>query len=99
MSAAALSPQELEMIAEDIGGFAHDPLGYVRYVYPWAEGPLEKSKGPHTWQRELMTFVRQWLTNSLEGEDRERFGSETRFKPCKIAVSSGHGIGKSAQVA
>jgi len=98
VSAIALSPQERELVAADIGMFAHDPLGYVKYVYPWGEGPLEKHTGSRTWQAEVLTFIGQWLSNSLEGEDRERFGSDTRFKPCKIAVSSGHGIGKSTLV-
>ena len=95
----ALSPQERQMVSEDVGAFAYDPLGYVKYVYPWNEDALEKHAGPRSWQRELLIFVGQWLTNSLTGEDRDRFGSETRFKPCKVALSSGHGIGKTAEVA
>jgi len=90
VSTAALSPQELEMIAEDIGSFAHDPLGYVNYVYPWLEPdkPLEKHAGPRTWQAQLLTDIGEHLQNP-----------DTRHTPFKAAVSSGHGIGKSTIVA
>jgi hypothetical protein len=40
---------------------------------------------PRKWQTEILEYVGQWLSNP-----------ETRYQPCKVAVSSGHGIGKSA---
>lgn len=88
MSAAAAIP--IDLIAADIGAFAHDPLGYVKYVYPWGEAgkPLEKHFGPRTWQAQLLRDVGEHLSNP-----------ETRFTPFKAAVSSGHGIGKSTIVA
>lgn len=77
------------MVAQDIGAFTHDPLGYVTYVYPWGEeGPLEKHSGPRVWQARLLKDVGEHLANP-----------ETRFIPFKAAVSSGHGIGKSTIVA
>ena len=88
-----------QAVAADLGAFTHDPLKAVLYGFPWGESELEKAHGPRAWQAEILDFVGKWLTNSLEGEDRERFGTETQFKPCKVAVSSGHGIGKSALVA
>jgi hypothetical protein len=89
VSAVALSPQEQEMVGLDIGAFAHDPLGYVKYVYPWKDaGPLEKHSGPRTWQARILADVAAHLGNP-----------ETRFTPFKAVVSSGHGIGKSTIVA
>ena len=28
------------LLAEDIAGFTHDPLGYALYAYPWGDGQL-----------------------------------------------------------
>src|SRR6185437_15293229 len=48
-------------------------------------GSLEGSTGPRKWQAEILAYIRDHLSNPA-----------TRYTPCKIAVSSGHGIGKSA---
>jgi len=40
---------------------------------------------PRKWQAEVLAYITEYLNNPA-----------TRFQPCKIAVSSGHGIGKSA---
>lgn len=40
---------------------------------------------PRKWQTGILDYIGQWMSNP-----------ETRFQPCKVAVSSGHGIGKSA---
>jgi hypothetical protein len=63
----------------------HDPLGFVRYTYPWGEGELEKASGPYQWQKEILTILSEHLSSPT-----------TRHTPCQVAVSSGHGIGKSA---
>lgn len=78
---------EQSMLAEDLGSFTHDPLGAVLYGFPWGEKELESSAGPRTWQANVLKAVGDHLSNP-----------ETRFKPFKCAVSSGHGIGKSALV-
>jgi hypothetical protein len=75
-------------LAEDIAGFTHDPKGFVRYAFPWGEGELSDSEGPREWQDGVLTAISEHLSNP-----------STRFQPCCIAVSSGHGIGKSAEVA
>lgn len=72
-------------LIEDIASFTQDPLGYVRYAYPWGEiGELEEDKGPLKWQVEVLT----------ELGDKLRSG----IKKIRIAVASGHGIGKSALI-
>lgn len=88
MEAATSNPQ-VELI-EDLGGLTHDPLGFVKYSYPWGEGELvqEGSDKPRQWQREILIYLGQHLKNK-----------ETRHSPCCIAVASGHGIGKSALIA
>lgn len=73
-----------EMIAE-VGETMFDPLAYAERFYPWGEGALEGSTGPRKWQSEILGYLRDHIGNS-----------KTRYTPCKVAVSSGHGIGKSA---
>lgn len=100
MSTASTYPvEDLRMLASDIGSFSQDPLGAIRYGFKWGEGDLEGVSGPRKWQGEVYDFVGQWFTNSLEGADRVQFGSDTRYKPCRIAISSGNGPGKSAAAA
>jgi hypothetical protein len=73
-----------ELLAE-VGETIFDPLAYAQRFYPWGEGALEGSKGPRKWQGEILAYIRDHIANPA-----------TRCTPCKIAVSSGHGIGKSA---
>lgn len=77
-------------IADDIGSFTHDPLGHCMYAYPWGEegSVLQEFTGPRDWQRDTFGIIKDHLTNP-----------ETRHQPCKIAVASGHGVGKSAHIA
>lgn len=74
------------MLANDIAGFTHDPLGHALYSYPWATRLLT-AKGPRKWQRDVMNEIGDHLANPA-----------TRFQPCRIARASGHGIGKSALI-
>ena len=85
MASKAISPEA--MLAVDIAGFTHDPLGYAMYSYPWGEGVLAETNGPRSWQCDTMEDIRAHLENP-----------ETRFVPLRIAVASGHGIGKSALI-
>lgn len=64
---------------------ADDPLAYVNAFWRWGNGPLVNSTGPRAWQAEILAYVGRHLQNA-----------KTRYTPCRIAVSSGHGIGKSA---
>jgi hypothetical protein len=76
-------------LAREIGAFAYDPLKHALFAFPWGvEGtPLAELSGPRTWQRGVKEVIRDHLADP-----------ETRFTPCLIAVASGHGIGKSAEV-
>ena len=93
MSAAALSLPDLSQnplaaVSAELADYIHDPLGFVMAAYPWGEGELEGETGPRAHQRRFLTELRDHLENP-----------ETRYKPFRKAVSSGHGIGKTAEIA
>ena len=76
------------MLAEDVAGFTHDPLGYCMYSFPWEEaGPLADVKGPRAWQCDTLEDIREHLEDPAK-----------RFEPLMLAVASGHGVGKSALI-
>ena len=70
----------------DVGAFGLDPLGYVRFAFPWGVPgtPLAADSGPEDWQCEVLQQLGQGLANRAEA--------------VRSAVASGHGIGKSALV-
>ena len=62
-----------------------DPLGFVDWAFTWGSGPLAAHKGPEKWQADVLARIGEGL----------RAGKG----PVRIAVASGHGVGKSALVA
>lgn len=89
------NPTQLEMeLVEDIAAFFNDPEGFVRYAFPWGQAgtPLAKETGPDVWQCDVMREMRAAL---LAGETADK-ALQTAIQ---IAVSSGHGIGKTGFVA
>ena len=80
-----LAADELEL-AMDIGSFSLDPPGFMKYAFPWGSEKLP-APGPRTWQNDINSLVASHFGNP-----------ETRFQPLQIAVASGHGIGKSAEI-
>lgn len=81
-----------QQLIEDIVAFEHDPLGYVMYAFPWGvKGtPLERLKGPRTWQRELLDD----LGRKLQAQELT-----DSFEVLQYAFATGHGPGKSALLA
>lgn len=77
-----------QQLVEDLYAFRFDPLGAVKYGFAWGEGEIKDAIGPRVWQSEQLRSLREHLSNP-----------ETRFTPYLEAVASGHGIGKSADVA
>lgn len=71
--------------ARTLTTFRHNPLGSVRHAFPWNEGELSNSTGQRAWQKEILQHIGAHLQNPA-----------TRHQPCLVAISSGHGIGKSA---
>ena len=77
-----------EQLAEDIAQFTADPLGFVRYAYPWGEtGAQLEHEAIKQWQADVCETIGKHLR------------SQFRFQPLKIAIASGHGIGKTALIA
>jgi|SRR6185295_16200111 len=80
-------------LAEFIGHYYDDPLGFVLDCFPWGEpGPLRDFNGPDVWQHEYLT----WLGEEVKARAFDGF---TAVDPIRAAVSSGHGIGKSTMQA
>jgi hypothetical protein len=82
---------ETERLAEAVADFYADPLGFVLFAFPWGEPgtALEHEDGPDAWHR---TFL-----DDLGAEVRRRaFNGRDPVEPVRMAVASGHGIGKSA---
>ncbi len=83
------TPSEFRLeLIKDLGRFTHDPLGFVKWAWPWGikGGPLEHENGPDQWQQEQLI----------------RIGEELQRDPHRLireATASGHGIGKSSEVA
>ena len=71
-------------IGDDVGEFTHDPFEYAIYAYPWGEDRLS-APGPRVWQGEVLKAIKDHL-------------DDTPHMPLRIAVASGHGIGKSALI-
>lgn len=86
MTSAAAAAEE-QLIA-DVAAFSDDPLGYVRYAFPWGEqGELFSSDGPRAWQVDILDGIGKHLR------------SPDWSKVLRVAVASGKGIGKSALIA
>jgi len=91
-AASDLSPDE--EVERDLGkkmlDFYADPLGFVLFVFPWGEKgtPLAAFDGPDDWQRDFLHKLGQLIRAGFPAEQAIR-----------MAVTSGHGVGKTALVA
>ena len=85
MSAVA---NPLADIQTELAEFVHDPLGFVMCAFPWGEGEMSKELGPRKFQIKFLREMGDHLQNPA-----------TRHVPFRKAISSGHGIGKSALLA
>jgi len=82
-----------ELLIERVAGYATDPLSFVECMYPWREpGSLSEFSGPDEWQRETLEIVGHEVRN-------RNFDHQTAVAPIRLAIASGHGIGKSTLVA
>jgi hypothetical protein len=74
-----------DLLIEELAQWAYDPYGFVLWNYPWGEpGELEAYDGPNGWQADVLQKVGS--------------GVLTLDQAVQIAVTSGHGVGKSALV-
>lgn len=65
----------------------YDPDAWSLVAWDWGEGALSDVSGPRAWQRDINRIIRDHLSDPA-----------TRYEPLQIAVASGHGIGKSAEM-
>ena len=80
-------------LMEEIALSYNDPLRYVMFSFPWGEpGPLEKELEPDEWQIDTLNDIRDALHR---GEDV----NIAMAAAIRIAIASGHGIGKTALIA
>ena len=77
----------LDQLIDEMIRKRHDPLGYAMLAFPWESAKLPEV-GPRVWQCDVMEDIHDHLKNPA-----------TRYEPLRIAVASGHGIGKSALIA
>lgn len=84
----AATQDENELITKFVAATKRNPLKYCRAAYPWGTGDLADSHGPREWQSKILKHITDHLSDPLK-----------RFTPLQIAVASGHGIGKSTEVA
>lgn len=80
------------MLAEDMGRFFYDPLGWVMYSFEWGVGELSGFDGPDEWQ---IDFLSDWA----EAIRQNNFDGVKPVEAYRCSTSSGHGIGKSALTA
>lgn len=81
-----MNQKEAEVLARFAAKCRYDPLRFAEKAWPWLQPgtPFEKHD-LRNWQTWVLDDIAQHLQNP-----------ETRYDVCRIAVSSGHGIGKSA---
>jgi hypothetical protein len=72
----------LEAVADELVECRGDPVRFVETMFDW-RSPELKGKAPEQWQREVLCGVRDGLPLN---------------KAVRIAVASGHGVGKTALV-
>lgn len=97
-----ISPKTDAQLAEYLGSFYADPLGFVMAAYPWGEpylpdgskNPLANKQGPEPWQRRLLIRLGAHVRENVELVALGLFPNVWRS-----AIASGHGVGKSAMVA
>lgn len=79
----------------------NDPYAYVLGAYEWGVGELSRyPDGPDDWQVELLCRIRDGVTSIDQAIfEAQKHGQESDTAPVREAVTSGHGIGKSALVA
>jgi len=73
----------------------YDPLAFVMFNYAWGEGPLKGQTGPRRWQRETLIALGEHFRAN---RDAIELGVDEAARVFKDAVSSGRGIGKSAEL-
>lgn len=74
-------------ILNAVAKFEYDPQGWALFAWDWGNGELRDLDGPRDWQQDINETIAKHLADP-----------EKRYQPLQIAVASGHGVGKSAQM-
>lgn len=85
-----MTPTERADLCADLAGFEFDPVGFVRWAFPWGEAgtTLADDVGPEQWQLDHLRRIGDALA---AGGDLGAVVEED--------TTAGHGVGKSAVVA
>lgn len=90
-------------LSKDMGQFYADPLGFVMYAFPWdSDASLQVCKLQGKWKKKYKSIYGPdiWACEFLEDLGhaiRDRgFNGVDAVDPIRMAVASGHGVGKSA---
>jgi len=75
-------------LTERMVSCSYDPYAFVMSSFPWGEGELKEFSGPDEWQTAFLKDIR----------DKLKAGAITVWQAILKAISSGHGVGKSALV-
>lgn len=76
------------LLADQVAEFHYDPLGFVRWAFDWDHDELHGFTGPDTWQVDVLRDIGRSVTSTA-------FNGVDPVDPFRLAVASGHGIGKS----
>jgi len=89
MMQVSAQPVDVEL-AEQIAQFYADPLGFVKFAFPWGEPhtPLAEEPGPDPIQQQFLLDLGREVA-------KRRFNGQDPVAPILMAASSGHGTGKS----
>lgn len=87
MTTAGQLPALELAIADAVAAHEYDPDAWARFAFDWGHGDLKGVDGPREWQTDINNIIRDHLADPA-----------TRYQPLQIAVASGHGIGKSAEM-
>ena len=82
MTTLAREANDLETIADELVLCRADPIRFVEIMFDW-QSPELKGKAPEPWQREVLFAIHNGLPLG---------------KAVRLAVASGHGVGKTALV-
>lgn len=77
-------PDDIRRIAKIANLCRYDPLKWAQSAWGWGMGELKGEK------------LRKWQTEAFDDLGKHLQNPKTRYKPFRLAVSSGHGVGKSA---
>jgi hypothetical protein len=81
-------------LARFVARFYDDPLGFVQTCFPWGKPgtQLANEEGPDAWQADILNEIGAAVK-------ARKFNGKDAVPPIRVAISSGHGVGKSTLAA